>query len=68
MFEADSRYLSRSVDYGFVLGALIRGHHGAAQAQLDRSIPGYLNPAENLLSAGTSIDGVQIAGELGLVA
>jgi uncharacterized protein (DUF1501 family) len=61
-------YLRRSTDYRSVLGEVIRKHLGASQGQLDRIIPGYANPGEGLLSGGTSsIDGVQIRGELGLL-
>ncbi len=67
MFNANGRYLQRSVDYRSVIGELIRDHLGASQAQLDKIIPGYSNSSEFLLSGGTSIDGVSIAGELGLV-
>jgi len=50
-----------------VLGKLIREHLGVTQAQLNRIIPGYADPAEALLSGGTSIDGTTIVGELDLV-
>ncbi len=61
-------YLRRSIDYRSVLGEVIRKHLGSTQAQLNRIIPGYANVGEGLLSGGTSsIDGVQIRGELGLL-
>jgi hypothetical protein len=68
MFSASSRYLKRAIDYRSVLGEVIRDHLGASQEQLNRIIPGYTNPAENLRTGGVSLkDGVRIAGELGLV-
>lgn len=61
-------YLRRSIDYRSVLGEVIRKHLGSTQGQLDRIIPGYAKPGENLLAGGTSsVDGVQIRGELGLL-
>lgn len=61
-------YLRRSTDYRSVLGEIIRKHLGATQPQLNRIIPGYANAGEALLSGGvSSIDGVQINGELGLL-
>jgi hypothetical protein len=61
-------YLRRSCDYRSVLGEILRKHFGATQSQLNRIIPGYANPGEGLLSGGTSsLDGVQIRGELGLL-
>jgi uncharacterized protein (DUF1501 family) len=61
-------YLRRSIDYRSVLGEIIRKHLGATQPQLDRIIPGYANPGESLLGGGTSsIDGVQIHGELSIL-
>jgi uncharacterized protein (DUF1501 family) len=61
-------YLRRSTDYRSVLGEVIRKHLGATQGQLDRIIPGYANPGERLLTGGTSsVDGVQIWGELGIL-
>ena len=61
-------YLRRAIDYRSVLGEVIRKHLGSTQAQLDRIIPGYAKPGESLLSGGTSsVDGVQIRGELGLL-
>lgn len=63
-----SGYLRRSNDYRSVLGEVIRKHLGATQNQLNRIIPGYATVGENLLVGGTSsIDGVQIRGELGLL-
>jgi uncharacterized protein (DUF1501 family) len=67
MFGVSGRYLRRASDYRQVLGEIIRNHLGATQGQLNRIIPGYANPAENLLNGGTSTDGTQIRGELGLV-
>ncbi|NOS69465.1 MAG: DUF1501 domain-containing protein [Verrucomicrobia bacterium] len=61
-------YLRRAIDYRSVLGEVIRKHLGSTQTQLNRIIPGYANVGEGLLSGGTSsIDGVQIRGELGLL-
>ena len=61
-------YLRRSNDYRSVLGEVIRKHLGATQNQLNRIIPGYGVAGEGLLAGGTSsIDGVQIRGELGLL-
>lgn len=68
MFAQGGRYLKRAVDYRSVLGELIRDHLGATQAQLNRIIPGYLDPAENLQSGGIcGIDAARIFGELDLV-
>jgi len=67
MYEEGGRYLSRRIDYRSVLGEIIRDHLGAPQNCLDRIIPGYANPAENLLVGGTSIDGIDIFGEVGLL-
>lgn len=65
---ANAGYLRRSIDYRSVLGEVIRKHLGSSQAQLNRIIPGYANSGEGLLSGGTSsIDGVPIRGELGLL-
>jgi hypothetical protein len=65
MFGASSRYLKRAVDYRSMLGKLIRDHLGATQNQLNQIIPGYAVSGENLLAGGpSSIDGVQIFGEL----
>lgn len=61
-------YLRRSIDYRSVLGEIIRKHLGSTQNQLDRIIPGYSKAGENLLAGGTSsVDGVQIRGELNLL-
>jgi uncharacterized protein (DUF1501 family) len=61
-------YLRRAIDYRSVLGEVIRKHLGSTQGQLDRIIPGYAKPGENLFAGGTSsVDGVQIRGELGLL-
>jgi len=61
-------YLRRSTDYRSVLGEVIRKHLGSTQNQLNRIIPGYVSAGEGLLSGGTSsVDGVQIRGELGLL-
>ncbi len=61
-------YLRRSSDYRSILGEIIRKHLGATQNQLNRIIPGYANPSENLFAGGvSSVDGVQIRGELGIL-
>lgn len=61
-------YLRRAIDYRSVLGEVIRKHLGSTQNQLNRIIPGYANAGEGLMAGGTSsIDGVQIRGELGLL-
>jgi hypothetical protein len=61
-------YLRRSSDYRSILGEIIRKHLGATSNQLNRIIPGYANPGENLLTGGvSSVDGVQIRGELGIL-
>ncbi len=68
-------YLRRSIDYRSVLGEVIRKHLGATfdpgnpgNSQLGRIIPGYANNGEALLNGGTSsVDGVQIRGELGIL-
>jgi len=61
-------YLRRSCDYRSVLGEIIRKHLGATQNQVNRIIPGYAAAGENLLSGGTSsLDGVQIRGEIGIL-
>ena len=68
MFGVAGRYLKRAVDFRSVLGEIIREHLGATQSQLDRIIPGYANPAESLLTAGTStIDSTAIMGEVDVV-
>lgn len=67
MFGVSGRYLRRTTDYRQVLGEIIRKHLGATQNQLNRIIPGYANPNERLLAGGTSIDGTQIRGELGIL-
>jgi len=67
MYGVTGRYLSRTCDFRQVLGELIRDHLGATQGQVNRIIPGYANPSERLLTGGTSIDGVPIRGELGIV-
>ncbi|HEU0039812.1 MAG TPA: hypothetical protein VFR76_11110, partial [Verrucomicrobiae bacterium] len=61
-------YLRRSCDFRSVLGEVIRDHLGATQNQLNRIIPGYANPGENLLAGGvSSVDGVRIRGEVGIL-
>jgi len=61
-------YLRRSCDYRSVLGEILRKHLGATQNQLNRIIPGYANGGEGLLTGGmSSLDGVQIRGELGIL-
>ena len=67
MFGVNGRYLRRATDYRQVLGEIIRDHLGATQPQLNRIIPGYANPSERLLAGGSSIDGTQIRGELGII-
>lgn len=68
MFGVSGRYLSRAVDYRSVLGEIIRDHLGATEAQLDRIIPGYATPGENLLAGGTStLDSTPILGEVDVV-
>ncbi len=67
MFGANSRYLSRSVDYRSVFGEIVRDHLGASAAQLEEVSPGYGNPREVLQNGGTSLDGAKIVGELGLL-
>ena len=65
---AAAGYLRRSTDYRSVLGEIIRNHLGATQNQLNNIIPGYGNPGECLLAGGTSsVDGVGIRGELGIL-
>ncbi len=61
-------YLRRSADFRSVLGEVIRKHLGATQNQVNRIIPAYANPGECLLSGGiSSVDGVRIRGELGIL-
>jgi uncharacterized protein (DUF1501 family) len=61
-------YLRRSCDYRSVLGEIIRKHLGATQNQVNRIIPAYANPGESLLSGGiSSVDGVRIRGEVGIL-
>ncbi|MBI4661000.1 MAG: DUF1501 domain-containing protein [Verrucomicrobia bacterium] len=67
MFQVNSRYLKRSVDYRSVLGEIIRDHLGASSAQLNTIIPGYADPRESLQNGGVTLDGTRIAGELGIV-
>jgi uncharacterized protein (DUF1501 family) len=67
MFGVSGRYVSRASDYRQVLGEIIRKHLGATQNQLNRIIPGYASPTENLLAGGASIDGTQIRAELGIL-
>lgn len=68
MFAVNNRYLKRAIDYRSVLGEVIRDHLGATPEQLNRIIPGYLNPAEALETGGLSLkDNTRIAGELGIV-
>ena len=67
MFGVSGSYLQRNTDFRSVLGEIIRKHLGATQGQLDRIIPGYANPAEHLLTAGTSIDGTAVRGEVGFL-
>jgi uncharacterized protein (DUF1501 family) len=68
MFGVSGRYLSRNTDYRSVLGEIIRKHLGATQEQLNRIIPSYAVTSERLLSGGlSSVDGVSIRGEVGLL-
>jgi uncharacterized protein (DUF1501 family) len=67
LFQVNSRYLRRTVDYRSVFGEIIRKHLGASQEQLNEVIPGYADPRENLLAGGNAPDGTRIVGELGLV-
>lgn len=67
MFGVSGRYLKRASDYRQVLGEIIRKHLGATPNQLNRIIPGYANPAENLLAGGVSTDGTTIRPELGIL-
>jgi uncharacterized protein (DUF1501 family) len=68
MFGVSDRYLKRCVDYRSVLGTLIRNHLGATQGQLNRIIPGYADPGEQLLAGGVSAkDSTRIMGEPNLV-
>ena len=67
MFQVNSRYLRRSVDYRSVFGEIIRKHLGATPAQLETIIPGYADPRECLLSGGAAVDGTRIVGELGVL-
>jgi uncharacterized protein (DUF1501 family) len=72
MFKASPNlaagYLQRCHDYRSILGEIIRDHIGATQAQLDRIIPGYSDPAEKLKTGGvSSIDNTPIVGEIGIV-
>ena len=62
-------YLRRSSDYRSILGEVIRKHLGSTQNQLNRIIPGYApGSGENLLGGGlSSVDGVQIRGEVGVL-
>lgn len=68
MFQVNSRYLRRTVDYRSVLGEIIRDHLGATPGQLAQVIPGYGEEArEHLQAGGVAPDGTRIIGELGLV-
>ena len=67
MFGVNGRYLRRTTDYRQVLGEIIRKHLGATQNQLNRISPGYADSTERLLAGGTSVDGTQIRGELGIL-
>lgn len=68
MFQVNTRYLKRTVDYRSVLGEIIRDHLGVTQDQLNRIIPGYIDPRENLAAGGLAPDGTPIVGELNLIA
>jgi uncharacterized protein (DUF1501 family) len=68
MFQVNSRYLRRSVDYRSVFGEIIRDHLGATPAQLETIIPGYADPNERLQTGGrVTSDGTTITGELGII-
>ena len=68
MFGVSSRYLKRAIDYRSVLGEIVRDHLGSTQNQLNRIIPGYAVPGENLQGGGlSSADNTSIIGELSLV-
>lgn len=67
MFGVNNRYLQRAIDYRSVLGEILRNHLGASQPQLERIIPGYADPAENLRLGGSGLDETTIAGEVGVV-
>jgi uncharacterized protein (DUF1501 family) len=68
MFGVSDRYLKRCIDYRSVLGKLIRDHLGATQNQLNRIIPGYTDPGEQLLVGGVSAkDNTPILGEPDLI-
>lgn len=68
MFGVSDRYLKRCIDYRSVLGKLVRDHLGATQNQLNRIIPGYADPTEQLLAGGISgKDNTTIIGEPDLV-
>lgn len=68
MFGASSRYLKRAYDYRSVLGRIIRNHLGATQEQLNRIIPGYAQPSQQLLNGGrVGTDNVTIMGEPNIV-
>lgn len=70
MFQtSNKRYLGRAFDYRSILGKVLRDHLGATQAQLDRIIPGYADPADALRSGGTqAADGTRVMGEPDLLA
>lgn len=69
MFQVESRYLKRSIDYRSVLGKVIRDHLGATPEQLNRIIPGYAKSSEALLGGGVqSADGTRVQGEPDLLA
>lgn len=67
MFQVNGRYLRRSVDYRSVLGEIIRDHLGASTEQLRTIIPGYSDELESLESGGITLDGIRVAGELGVI-
>ena len=70
MFAASGRYVQRNTDYRSVMGEIIRKHLGATPAQVGRIIPGYVNEPElanQRVAHASSIDGVQIQGEVGFL-
>ena len=70
MFGASGRYVQRNTDYRSVMGEIIRKHLGATPAQVGRIIPGYVNEPElanQRVAHASSIDGVQIQGEVGFL-
>lgn len=68
LFGVSRRYLRRAIDYRSILGEVIGKHLGATPDQIQRILPGYADPAENLRTGGIcGIDGTKILGEVGLL-